>query len=64
METRNILVIGVWLFALIWLVGMLVLQADLLVSLFIFLIAIVVSVAATALPTTSPASSSREKASA
>ena len=51
MEIRNILVIGVWTFAIIWLIGMLVLQADLLIALFIFLIAIIVSVASTALPT-------------
>ncbi|MDG6996966.1 MAG: hypothetical protein JRN52_13685 [Nitrososphaerota archaeon] len=51
LETRNILVIGVWTFAIIWLIGMLVLQADLLIALFIFLIAIIVSVASTALPT-------------
>ena len=51
METRNILVIGVWAFAIIFLVGMIVLEGDLLVPLFIFVVAIVISLIATVLPT-------------
>lgn len=50
METRNILVIGVWAFAIVWLVGMLVIDGDLFIALVIFFIAIIVSLAATALP--------------
>jgi hypothetical protein len=46
METRNIMVAGVWAFALVWLVGMLVLRGDLLVALIIFFIAVGVSLAA------------------
>ena len=50
METKNILVVGVWAFAIIWLVGMFALQADLLSALFVFFIAIVVSIGAAAFP--------------
>lgn len=50
LETRNILVIGVWAFAIVWLVGMFVLQADLFFALILFFVAIFVSFAATALP--------------
>ncbi len=50
METRNIMVIGIWTFAIVWLVGTFVLGADALVALFIFLVAIVISVVATELP--------------
>ena len=63
METRNILVTGVWAFAIIWLIGMLVLQADLFFALIIFLIAIIVSVLATALPTTTSGNGSKAKPS-
>ena len=57
------MVIGVWMFAIIWLVGMLVLQADLLFAIFIFLIAIVISVVATALPTAPSRTDSQGKTS-
>ncbi len=46
MDVRTMMVVGVWAFAIIFLVGMLVLQADLFISLVVFLIAIVVSFAA------------------
>ena len=49
METTNITVVGVWAFAIIWLVGMLVLRGDLFVSLFLFAIAIAVSGGMTAI---------------
>lgn len=58
METKNILVIGVWAFAIIWLVGMLVLQADLFFALIIFFVAIAISVVATTLPPTSTSKAS------
>ena len=51
METKNILVVGVWTFALIWLVGMFALDGDLLSALIVFFIAIAVSVGAVAVPT-------------
>ncbi len=51
METKNILVIGVWAFAIIWLVGMLVFEGDMLSSLLLFFIAIAVSVVVIGLPT-------------
>ena len=50
METKNILVVGVWTFAIIWLVGMFALDGDLLSALIIFFIAIAVSVGAAAIP--------------
>ena len=50
METRNILVIGVWAFVIIWLVGMLVVQGDLLFALVLFFVAIIVSLVAAELP--------------
>ena len=53
METRNIMVIGVWGFAIVWLVGMLAVRGDLLIALMLFFAATAVSVAATALPTKS-----------
>ncbi len=52
METKNILVMGVWAFAIIWLIGMLALQADLLSALIVFFIAIAVSVGAAVIPNT------------
>lgn len=52
METRNMIVIGVWSFAVVWLVGMLIARGDLLIAMVLFFIAIVVSVAATGLPST------------
>ena len=48
METRNIMLVGVWGFTIVWLVGMLVVRGDLLFALFLFLIAIAVSFAAMA----------------
>lgn len=50
METRNILVIGVWSFVIIWLIGMIVLQADLFFAMMLFFVAIIISVLATGLP--------------
>ena len=59
METKNILVIGIWAFAVVWLVGMLIDQGDMFSALVIFFVAIIVSVVATALPTSlSPKTSS------
>lgn len=51
METRSIMVVGVWTFATVWLVGMLAIQGDMLTTLLLFFIAIAVSVGAVALPT-------------
>jgi len=48
------LLVGVWAFAIIWLVGMLLLKGDLLVALMIFFIAIATSVAAIVLPKGKP----------
>ena len=48
MQTVNVMLAGVWAFAIIWLVGMLWLGGDLLVSLFIFFVAIAISVGAVA----------------
>ncbi len=64
MEVRDIMVIGVWAFAIILLVGSLALGADLLVALFIFVVAIIVSVAAAELPGTTSSSGSQVKPSA
>ncbi|HEV2226317.1 MAG TPA: hypothetical protein VGR56_05870 [Nitrososphaerales archaeon] len=50
METKNILVIGVWAFAIIWLVGMLAVEGDMLSSLIVFFITIAVSVGAIGFP--------------
>ncbi len=46
METKNILVVGVWAFTIVWLVGMLVVQGDMLSTLLIFFVAIAVSLGA------------------
>jgi hypothetical protein len=51
METKNILVAGVWAFAIIWLVGMLAVQGDMLSSLIVLFIAIAVSAGAVGFPT-------------
>ncbi len=50
MESKNILIVGVWAFVIIWLVGMLLLRGDLLIALLLFVIAVGVSFAAAALP--------------
>ncbi len=50
METRNLLVMGVWAFAIIWLVGVLAVAWDVLSSLIVFFIAIAVSVGAISVP--------------
>ena len=50
METKNVLVVGVWAFTIIWLVGMLALEGDLLSSLIVFFIAIAVSIGAIGFP--------------
>ncbi len=50
MEARNITAVGVWAFALIWLVGVFAAQADLLSALIIFFIAIAVSVGLSVVP--------------
>ncbi len=50
MESKNIMMAGVWAFAIIWLVGSFLAKADLLVSIVIFFIAIGVSAIAVALP--------------
>ncbi|MDE1857628.1 MAG: hypothetical protein KGI26_00980 [Thaumarchaeota archaeon] len=44
MDSRGITVAGVWLFAIVWLVGSFVVGADLLFALIVFFIAIGVSV--------------------
>ena len=49
LETRNILVTGVWSFVIIWMVASFLLDADLLFAFLLFFVAIAVSVAATAL---------------
>ncbi len=46
----NILLAGVWAFAIIWLVGTFVVGGDLLVSLVVFFIAIGISATAIVLP--------------
>lgn len=45
------MLVGVWAFVIIWLVGMLVLRGDLLIAMVLFLIAIGVSIGAASLPT-------------
>lgn len=50
LETRNILVIGVWAFVIIWLVGMLLIRGDLFFAMILFFVAIIISVLATELP--------------
>ena len=50
METRNILVIGVWAFVIIWLIGMIIIHGDLLFAMIPFFVAIIISVVATELP--------------
>lgn len=51
METKNILVVGIWAFAIVWLVGALALDGDMLVTLMLFIAAVVVSLGAAAIPT-------------
>ncbi|MCL4437376.1 MAG: hypothetical protein M1503_05220 [Thaumarchaeota archaeon] len=50
METRNIIIIGVWSFSIVWLAGMLVARGDLTIAMVLFFIAIVVSIVASGLP--------------
>ncbi len=50
LSPMNILLVGAWTFALIWLVGAYVVEGDLLVSLVVFFIAIGTSAMAVALP--------------
>ena len=50
METKDLLVAGVWAFAIVWLVGMLAVKGDMLSSLIVFFIAIAVSAGAMAVP--------------
>lgn len=54
MEPKNILMGGVWAFTLIWLVGMLLVEGDMLSSLVIFFVAIAVSVGVVSLPSGKP----------
>lgn len=49
MEVASMTVIGVWAFTIIWLVGMLAVGGDMFITLVLFFIAIVVSVAVTAI---------------
>lgn len=60
METRNILVIGVWAFVIIWLIGMLVIGGDLFFAMILFFVAIIISVVATELPGKAPEKEKRE----
>lgn len=60
LETRNILVIGVWAFVIIWLIGMLLVQGDLLFAMILFFVAIIISVVATELPGRSTEKASQE----
>ncbi len=53
MEAKNIMLVGVWAFAMVWLLGTFVVRADALVALVIFFIAIGVSATTIALPTSS-----------
>lgn len=53
METKNLMVVGIWAFVIIWLIGMLYLQADLFIAMILFFFATLFSVAAFALPTSS-----------
>ncbi len=50
METRKIIILGVWAFAIVWLVGLFLARGDLTTALILFFIAIIVSIAASALP--------------
>ena len=50
MEVRSVSVVGVWAFAIVWLVGSFVAGADLLFALVIFIVAIGVSAALSMLP--------------
>ncbi len=50
MEARNITIIAVWVFAIIWLVGAFFTGADMLISLVLFFIAIIVSIGIAAMP--------------
>lgn len=60
LETRNILVIGVWAFVIIWLIGMMLLRGDLLFAMILFFVAIIISVVATELPGNSPTKEKQE----
>ncbi len=51
MEAKDVLVVGVWAFAIIWLVGMLVLEGDLFSPLLVFFAATAVSLGAVGLRT-------------
>ncbi len=44
------MIVGVWSFVIIWLVGMLVVRGDLLIALMLFFVAIVISLVTIALP--------------
>ena len=50
MEQTNILLIGVWVFTIIWLVGMLMARGDLLSALLLFLISTGISAFVVAWP--------------
>ena len=50
LETKNLMVVGVWSFVIIWLVGTFVVQADALIALMLFFVAIVISLVTIALP--------------
>jgi hypothetical protein len=50
MDARNVVVVGTWAFVIIWLVGMLALRGDLLITFVLFFVAVAISFAATALP--------------
>ncbi len=56
METRNITVMGVWAFAIVFLVGAFFVGADMLVTLMLFFIAVIVSIALSATSKPSQAS--------
>lgn len=48
MEAKNILLVGVWAFTIIWLVGIMQARGDLLSALMVFVVAIIVSIGAIA----------------
>ncbi len=50
MESKNLMIAGVWAFAIIWLAGSFLAKADLLFSIVIFFIAIGVSSITVVLP--------------
>ena len=60
LETRNILVIGVWAFVIIWLIGMLLIGGDLFFAMVLFFVAIIISVLATELPGKAPVTEKSE----